>query len=301
MKNYLTLFLLFSFFPLRAQTPYHPMLADDHAWDIFQTPTEMAICPYAAAYHAFVKGDTVLNGHTYRKILRQPILATEPHFCGGFFVDTATFWPVLHLLREDSAARKVYAYSEQYPPEYVLFDFNLQAGDTLHYPWGVDWPVNEVGEMVLNNGEMRRRFSSGFFSYNAYVEGLGGLMGAFTPMYVPLEGWEVTTCVRDNDVPLYQNDVGCIQPGSAGTSALPGRTGTVAISPNPFSDQLRLDISPATVRPLLFELFNLNGQAVWRQEIPAGSTSSDLAVPSLPPGLYYWVAAGHRGGKVLRQ
>ena len=302
MKPCFTIFLLFiCAYTFQAQDPYHPMLADGRSWDIFQTPPEMAICPYTAAYHAFIGGDTVLGGQTYRQILRNPILAAEPFFCSGFYIDTAVLIPPFRFLREDSAARKVYAWSEEYPPEYVLFDYTLEAGDTLHYPWGADWPVNEVSAVVLANGEVRKQFRSGFFLENAYVEGLGSLMGAFSPMFIPFEGWEVTTCVQDVDEPLYEFDLGCITPGSMDAATPFIRTGRITLAPNPFPDFLRLEIFPVPAVPVLFELYDPGGRAVFRQEIPAGAGQAELAVPGLPPGLYFWAVNGHRGGKVVRE
>ncbi|MBV6441644.1 MAG: hypothetical protein DYG98_21145 [Haliscomenobacteraceae bacterium CHB4] len=214
MKNYLIAFALtaISCFSI-AQTPYHPVLAPGRAWDVFKTPPEMEICPYTSAVHLTTGGDTTVNGVTYKRLVRNHILSNNPvPFCGWFYVAPTSYLLNEYLLREDPAARKVYAYSFDYQSEYVLFDFTLQAGDTLKYPWGNEWPIDTVYDFTLANGEVRKRFQNSGFPDNAYVEGLGSLMGAFTPMFIPLEGWEVTTCVRDGDELLFSNAEGCIGP-----------------------------------------------------------------------------------------
>jgi hypothetical protein len=199
---------------LSAQSAYHPMLAPDRTWDIFNTTIGPEPCPYISAYHAFIGGDSVINGLTYKKIVHNPILSGIAFpWCGSFYVGDTVYQSNPFLLREDSAARKVYHYTHDDQAEYVLFDFNLQTGDTLKTNWGDgNWIIDTVFDYTLANGETRKRFQGAGFPDNAYVEGLGYLFGAFTVPYYPLEGWAITTCVRDGEKILYNNVEDCVNP-----------------------------------------------------------------------------------------
>lgn len=306
MKNQLFTLALAAFSGLlSAQSAYHPMLADDRSWDIFNTTIGPEPCPYIGAYHAFIGGDSVINGLTYKKIVSSPILSSIAFpWCGGFYLGDTVFQSNPFLLREDSAARKVYHYSHDDQAEYVLFDFNLQTGDTLKTTWGDgNWIIDTVFDYTLANGEVRKRFQGvgAGFTDNAYVEGLGYLFGAFTVPYYPLEGWALTTCVRDEDEVLYENsEVGCVTSTMSASDIFENHD--FKISPNPFDSQLRLEITDGGARQsFLFELLDPTGRSVLRQEIPDGTTVFNLELPQLPSGIYFWSVGGRFGGRLMKE
>lgn len=215
MKSHLAFLFAVSLTALQAQTPYHPLLVQGRTWDVFDTPAEPEVCPYTAAYQFFIGGDTLLNGVSYKKVLRHPILSSVPFpFCGWFYLDTSVIYQNGFFLREDTLARKVYLLAPDNPDESVLFDFSLQAGDTLKYPDGLEYPVRELGDFVLTNGDVRKQFifDDGLGFSNAYIEGIGYTYGPFNRVYYPFEGWEITTCVRDGGEELYNNVEECMHP-----------------------------------------------------------------------------------------
>lgn len=85
----------------------------------------------------------------------------------------------------------------------------------------------------------------------------------------------------------------------------PRNTRMVNAFPNPFSDELQLQLKDWAAGPVWVELIAPTGQVVWRQQHPGGGGNSlPLAVGALPPGIY-WLsvtdANGERGvSKVVK-
>ncbi len=300
MINRAILFLpLFLVSMLTAQTPYHPMLVEGRSWDVFTAPTELSICPYIYATHLFLNGDTIYDGIKYKKLAYNHIRSSpEAPFCTGFYRDTSEAYSYYAFYREDTLARKVYMRMPDVP-EFAVFDFSLQAGDTLHYP-NQSYPIQEITDWVLDNGEHRKAFKIGEWqNHNYYVEGIGYLLGAFDPVYYPFEGWNATSCVRDSGVVLYSTGYpGCILATSA--TQMPDIQG-LEISPNPFSKQLILKIPERQSGAVfLFELYDLTGRVVFRKEIDQGTSSQTLDLPPLPKGGYFWAINGVAQGKLIK-
>lgn len=286
---------------LLAQTPYHPMLVEGRSWDIFIVPGEMSVCGYAGAHHFFLKGDTILDGLTYKKVNFNLIRSNPASpFCEGFYRDTTEAYLYALFFREDSLARKVFMRMPD-QPEFAIFDFSLQAGDTLHYPTH-SYPIEEVFEVVLANGEQRKAFRINAWMDNFYIEGVGYLLGAFNPVFEPLEGWNQTTCVRDGDQIIYSNEnnggPGCIMATSNTTHP---ELAAFKISPNPVRDHLLVEFNGQARREdLYFEFFDLTSRLVFHKTLELGANSYSFDLATLPPGVYYWSINGKFGGKLIK-
>jgi len=300
MKNRAILFIpLFCVPMLSAQTPYHPMLVEGRGWDVFTTPTEQPICTFIYAKHLFLNGDTIYDGVQYKKLAYNQIRSSpETPFCTGFYRDTTEAYPYYAFYREDTLTRKVYMRIPDVP-EFTLFDFSLQTGDTLHYP-GQSYPIQAVEDWVLANGEHSKAFKiSDWLGLNYYVEGIGGLLGAFDPVFYPFEGWNLTTCVSDSSAVLYStDDPGCVMATSA--TQMPDISG-LEVSPNPFLDQLilRMPEFPSN-SSFLFNLYDLTGQSVFRKKMELGTAMQALDLSFLPKGGYFWAINGVLQGKLVK-
>jgi len=279
------------------------MLVEGRSWDLFQVPGEQSICPFVLASQYFIKGDTLLDGLIYKKVYSYAIRSSPPFpFCGGFYVDTTTSFLGSNFYREDTLARKIYQWtSDETPHEKLLYDFSLQAGDTLHYQFQ-SYPILSVTDRVLENGAHRKAFEIGGWFNNYYVEEIGYLMGQFGQVYYPLEGWIETTCVRDGDGVLYSDALtggpGCVL---ATSSTQNPDIQAFKISPNPFSEHLILQI-PAWQQGVsfVFELYDLAGRTVFYKKIEHTSDVHTVDLPPLPQGVYGWAVDGILQGKLVR-
>lgn len=95
--------------------------------------------PLKNTYIYSYKGTVQLNNHTYL-ILSAPC---KPYYFPHN--DSA-------LIREDTASGKVFAITEEYPTEFVLYDYNLQVGDTFSSPYlGSTRIVQSIDSTLINN------------------------------------------------------------------------------------------------------------------------------------------------------
>ncbi|MBC7778026.1 MAG: T9SS type A sorting domain-containing protein [Phycisphaerae bacterium] len=302
MQNTLTLLLLLQLPFLNAQSSYHPMLVEGRSWDIFHLPPDGAICGFGSAGNYFLRGDSVLDGLTYKQVWYYPIRSNPPApFCSGFYRDTTESY-FFKLVREDTIARKVYHWtSDNNEGDEILYDFSLKAGDTLHYPFA-SYPILTVTDWVLTNGEHRKAFEISNWSQNYYVEGVGYLLGQFGQVFYPFEVWSVLTCMRDGEEQVYKdpfdNDPGCVLATSAAHTP---EIFSFNISPNPFSNYLILKVPEGRLGvTFVLELYDLAGRVAFRRAIKPDSVVFSVDLPPLPQGIYGWAVNGVLQGKLAR-
>jgi len=155
------------------------------------TVGDCADCPFFSLYYSY-GSDTIIAGNHYRVLTVTPWF--PPRICpGGCSNFSAGF-----VLREDTITNKVYyrylnVFASPDPLEHVLYDYSLNAGDSISYPSFT--PVPMVDSIVsidstLINGvyhkiqNIQNKSTSGGGS-RAYsvVEGLGTTNGPVLPAF----------------------------------------------------------------------------------------------------------------------
>ncbi len=138
MKRLLLLTLLLSL-PFLVYSQYSPFLEEDKHWIYYEYVGQDY--PYiAAAFILNVQGDTIIQGTSYKKLVRNNLAVYQscpyppcylPYI--PYQVDSKS---VYAFLREDTQAQQVYRYL---PPsgnscsdDYLLYDFSSTQGDTLN-------------------------------------------------------------------------------------------------------------------------------------------------------------------------
>ncbi|MEM6262663.1 MAG: T9SS type A sorting domain-containing protein [Bacteroidota bacterium] len=201
MKNFSVCIILLLFLsPIYSQRPYVKMLHEDAHW--------LELNVYGQLLETTLKGDTVINGLTYKKVwcreaevffdqvdsLNKYLLTSEPQLEA--------------FVREDSVSRKVYAiflydmndgwsYIQhlycQKGVEYVWYDFSLEIGDSIAYGnWRTDPQRDTISSIALDSvfrvlGLNYRIGTSPHWRYDvggifkntpySYFEGVGGTTG----------------------------------------------------------------------------------------------------------------------------
>jgi hypothetical protein len=158
--------------------------------------------------------DTIIDSLTYKIVQQSDDL--NPTNCDFGYV------------REDTATRKVWFKDNLGNPEYVLYDFSLQTGDTISlffntsgiYTSGM-YTVDSILPFQIESGMSRmyylRNHNIQFSATLFWVEGVGCLMNAFYPYcvnsnvgspmfwpcrYYPVESFEYMTCF-DHQTKVY--------------------------------------------------------------------------------------------------
>ena len=122
MKKYslIIMFILVQGMISMAQEPYQPFVVEGKTWNM-SAPRWSAIIDTAVVCHTLISGDTVINGHTCKKIhwywdKNNHPNAKEAIYVGALYEDKGEVhyvWP-----EGDSIC--------------LVYDFNVQAGDTVH-------------------------------------------------------------------------------------------------------------------------------------------------------------------------
>ena len=191
MKKYLLLVFFVSAFglPSIAQKSVLPLVEEGRTWHTvsLRPAVPLAMVPLDKVNEFFenlinegscvsipheyvIKGDTIINGHTYKKLSQ-----------------TDTLGRYLAALRQENDC--VYAVDKGETSEYVLFDFGLKVSDVVkNHVDSLDMMRVEHVDTVLVNGKECRRlymwaYQEGVEIVNGlvdiWIEGLGCMSGPF--------------------------------------------------------------------------------------------------------------------------
>ena len=202
------------------------------------------------------------------------------------------------LIREDSAAGKLYCMRQSDTMEVLMYDYNLQIGDTLlSYAMNTTTPfiVTSVSNVKINNIDHR------IWKFNlpgTLIEGVGTTFGprmlepGHTDMYDPM------CCFENNGAKA----VFAANPWGSFNCALSvddvnKRTG-VSISPNPITADSRI-ILPQTIKAGKLKIINTAGQFVVNITLKNAREIS-LREYHLPPGFYYFTAKDAETGESFK-
>ncbi|MCY7409110.1 MAG: T9SS type A sorting domain-containing protein [Chitinophagales bacterium] len=163
-----------------------------------------------------------------------------------------------------------YGYDYYYnDPEYLLYDFSLVPGDTMHFLYG-DKVLCCIDSIQLLNGEWRRRFQ---FGSDDVIEGIGFKIGLFGSFNDHFECGSELYCYRKNGEWLYSmysadDDFYCDSVLS-GVSKLTLKY-SFSLSPNPATDFLTINFTSPNFSSAQIEITDVLGRNLWSEEIESG-------------------------------
>lgn len=283
-KILLLLFLVFSHFAFSQK-----LLDTGKVWNIME-------CMYPGACLTntwqLANGDTLVDNHTY-KIIEQ----------------TDSLWGLYHsdmvFMREDSAKR-VYCMTNW--GEVMLYDFNLQIGDTFRFGNSFfsqyAFVVDNVDSITLMNGEKRKHISlSG--GYEEWIEGIGsthGLFDAFMEVFI-LDMGSSLLCFTENGTQKYQdaNYQNCFY-SSVGIQENK-REFTIQISPNPITNKSFISFTINQTQNLKINLFDIAGrhtQTIACTQFKEGENKMEWNASNLNSGIYFLKIQGENFSKTQK-
>lgn len=286
----MTIFVLISFAIQLNGQGYHPLIRTGACWDN-ATYVSMAVCYTSASRTEFLPGDSLRDGMAYRLMNEYPFLGTPSPggtICAPF---TVSLTPARNaLLREDTLSRKVFIHdvlSEQH--DQLLYDFSLQAGDTLEAPYttlGGLMIVDHVADTLLQNGETRKIFCFDPACSIYYLESVGGWQGLTQPIAMGLGWGGVLLCSKNGSQPMWGNQCNYQFVGLDSDSPDGYRIG-----PNPAVDHLIIENMDGMPFPSGAEikLLSLTGTIIRSGAFPAGQTSVNFDLTGIRSGLYICV------------
>lgn len=249
---------------VKAQT-YHSFVDTNKVWSVVEG---YSLFSFNTFYYKF-KGDTIINNLVYNKMLAN----SDSNMVNP--------WQYHAALREDSL-HKVYIIQFN-QPEKLLYNFNLQVGDTFHYSQICNLVVNSIDSVQLINGEFRKRIN--FYSGLNYhwIEGIGSEDGPLNiaVSYCDIDFNAELNCFTENDTLKYKSTTfnSCY---FSNTALREIKNDLIKIIPNPAQNQLQI-ISNAKIKNGSITIQDINGRKVLNQSIVQ---SSIIDTSSLKNGYY---------------
>lgn len=276
--------------PVKAQfNDYHPFPDSNAVWGMTSWCMD-GQCGDAAHIQNIYAGDTLIDGFQYKRIQEIFVMTSSNGCC----------YPPENLgsgfLREDTIAKKVYWRSEAMAGDTLLYDFDVQVGDTLKGymgscgDWGQYWTVESIDSLLIGIN-YRKRINFQVFdpcTRFAIVEGIGSMMGLTTCPYIPFEFGITLQCFTASDSLLYSAPCGpdleaCGDLTSTTHERFSANGPYLRISPNPATDYLHVDFATVSM-PAVLIILDMRGVPMLKIRI--NHLRSDVNISALAPGPY---------------
>jgi len=240
--------------------------------------------PTVIPVYTFTVGDTIINGTQYTKAYQSESYFPDP-------------WPqsMYACSYRNDTSKKVYYVPKDSISEYLLYDFSLDLGDTIHLigisPWGgsqEDWVFNVYSiDSVEIDGNYRKRLEMrmGNYHWDYWIEGIGSMKGflrILEPIY--MSSSEELNCFLHNDEVVYKNPDSYFSTccGITGYNLQEAHDCRAEVYPNPSNGVFYLKGLPDNVTSV--KIYNLFGRFI--AEIPLNSETSAIELTGYTPGLY---------------
>lgn len=298
MKKYLLLltFIILTFKSANSQTNvYHPFPDSSVMWTgtYWYVSQGSGYCTVHNDYNLYISGDTTIGNYSYHKLYSNRHNYANCPPPGDYHYGIYS-----GVLRQDIANKKIY--SIQNDADTLVYDFNLNLGDTL--------PVTSLNDAIWNNyitsidsvlvgNQYRKRFwiscntfNGNYNNYVALIEGVGSTFGVFAPikpneiMLDFSDGYELWCMSLNNqDVWPDTQNTNCDLILTIENNITDNK---IFISKNPFSSETTLN-SVYILKNAILTLSNSLGQEVKRIKNICGQTIT-LSRDNLSGGLYFF-------------
>jgi len=258
-------------------------------WQVSSICSAPYPCVLNETYNYYIGGDTVLNGLTYKMILKTGIgfysyfgNPPVPPFCVGSY-EYQNQSPEFFLR---SLGKQMYVLACAGCEEELLYDFDLEVGETLplsHNNWSEDITVLAIDSIYTPFGYRKRFEISGSQSWADYlIEGIGHSKGLVEPINIPLECGFDLNCFSLNDIAYYpEPGEGCMLTVDISETE---NSSVFSVYPNPFNERTTISFSNVIGVPVV-KVYNLQGQQV-QVRINAFNERIEIERSSLNSGLY---------------
>jgi hypothetical protein len=286
---FLSILVLLGASGLKSQTSmYHPFPESNAAWNT----NYYFYCfgwGFEDDYYSYTIGaDTIIGSATYRTLIVPFWFNSGVSHCTGQAGYKGAY-------RQDTTLRKVFIIPPGDSTEQLLYDFNLQVGDTckgylMRYCPGLDYIVDNVDSILIGN-QYRKRWHFPQYLMDMYIiEGIGSSEG--------LLEWPCTTiandgpqykltCFQQNGILQYQDSAfvngNCDLILRADEINVPN---LISIAVNASGD-LQMSITNPLLENSIISVYNSSGKLLFSKNILNGETVF-LTERIYSAGIYYY-------------
>lgn len=246
--------------------------------------------PYEGYFHTYdtASPDTVYNGEVYQKLLST--------YSNNFNIVGTGYGGAIR----DNNLGQVYYWAPGEPDPALLYDFDVQVGDTVedvfYSNWTQDVRVYSVDQITVN-GTLRKRIGlecldQPDFIGAYWIQGIGGIGGLWrTNPCLSVSGSGALVCMTVNDTVQWGGNVGEVGDCSLllGGSELALNEAPLIIHPNPATE--RISISTLGEGRRDAEVIGPDGRVVMAMPL----TGTELPLTALPAGAYLLKVRGTAG------
>lgn len=255
-----------------------PLIQSNKYWTIFENDFTLT-CNASGAKYFYFDGDTIVQAITYN-ILKYYNLqsAFVNPFCPPYSIDNSQSYTYAWM-REDTLSKKVYFRWNAQIPEELVFDFGLNAGDTLFSQTsGCSYlTVDSTGTYILDNGSAVKIIYLDNSEF--YIEGIGSSKGLFKCIRNSFGQYDDITCVTQGGVKLF----GSACYGFTGVNEL-NENGTIVIQIENNVLFWEIDVTHKSDNYKV-ELVSSNSSVAYSEICNLGKSS--FSVANFPKGIYF--------------
>ncbi len=303
-KYLLTIATVFFFGISEAQTNiYHPFPDSAAVWN-FEAYKWCGV-GFDNWQHNFsitTAGDTTINSISYKKLSVPIEIVISNGQCFGL-----GSWTIpghyVGAFRQNTQSKKVYFIAPDSTTEHLLYDFNLNVGDTVKgYLESFATPKDTVISIdsVLVGSTYRKRWNINSGYNISIIEGIGstyGLTEKSPGVLTDMSDYTIT-CFRQNNQTLYPDTAAICEL----LTALNGNHFQVdnsSVTPNPFTDRILVKTSNSDLMNLT--IYNLFGEKLIQQNF---NKQVEISTAVLPDGVYIYQIESKSGfiktGKLVK-
>lgn len=284
MRLSLLIFLFVWAVSLKAQTNvYHPFPDSNAVWGVSEVWGDQT-CQISDDYDLYISSDdTIIGVFNYSKLKKSGFysVSCDPNSSYGYNSG------VIGYIRQDTTQKKIYFLS--LTEEILLYDFNLNIGDTLTFlhQLGEVIIVTQIDSILIENNFRKKFILNGMidpycpFSPNFLIEGIGSSTGLLNNITCFFEGGTMLNCFGQNNQTLYplSSECGAYVLSNYEKEEKP----ILKIFPSPASSQITVEQSAVGSRQLTVEVYDALGRLVALSEVEGQQTTIPL---NLSKGVY---------------
>lgn len=289
MIKYILISLLFVslYFDVSSQD-YYPFPTENANWNIFleysisEGPLDSTVLRYS------LNGDTTINQIAYKRLCLESGNIEDP-----------IITPVGGLREVD---KKIYFIGNDYlgmehATELLLYDFNLQIGDTIKHDNRERYSIITDIDSVEVDGELRKRYEINSRSdypnkeQEYWIEGIGsiknGLLGLITDVPTCCYHFWEHVCFKENGIVKFLNPSfsECLPENLLSSTENSFQISNIRIYPNPVKNELFIDVL-SLKNELFLRLVDNNGKIVLQKQIKSKNSRIKMIEKT---GIYYLI------------
>ena len=271
---------------------YHPFPTENAIWHAlaFKPEWKTNKTEYEVFSQQFIlQGDTVIENEDWKKIYYRNQYLGNIDFRDDLYYTAA--------IRENDNKQIIVKIAEY--PEFVLYDFSLEVGDTIHYDLAAGSTISGSNPMIfssnhphykvviakdsilLENDQYRNRiklhsFSENYgalYDNNYWVEGMGSTewTGLFHPIAIEVDDcgyWKEFVCFMQDEEVIYLDNPYCDDCLCETFTSIDNVVDTnplLNVYPNPSKGNLTIAISESATGNLVLRITDISGKITFEQ------------------------------------